>query len=93
LFQIENYLPLPVGRGREPIKSLKRADYIILNKVNLATSEKVTLILKAIEQASEDSRFNLPTINLVEVFDINEYTRTSNIPYRSIALELFAKLI
>lgn len=37
---------LPLGRWREPLKNLKRADAIILTKTNLATTEK----LKSLEQ-------------------------------------------
>lgn len=32
-----NYRPLPVGRAREPLSSLKRAQILVYNKVNLAS--------------------------------------------------------
>jgi tetraacyldisaccharide 4'-kinase len=39
--KIENLKLLPHGRGREPLKSLARADFVILNKVNLASKYDV----------------------------------------------------
>ena len=37
---ISNYRVVPVGRARENVRGLDRADFIILNKVNLATPEQ-----------------------------------------------------
>ena len=41
---------LPAGRGRERVSGLKRADYIILNKVNLVAPEKKMEVLDFITQ-------------------------------------------
>ena len=60
--KIENYLPLPVGRGREPLNSLKRAKFIILNKVNLADAESVVWILKTLDQIAAAEGWELPPI-------------------------------
>lgn len=45
-----NYQVLPAGRGRERVSGLKRADYIILNKVNLVAPEKKMEVLDFITQ-------------------------------------------
>lgn len=49
LSSFEDFRLLPLGRGREPFSSLKRADFIVLNRVNLISSkekEKKLLFLK-----------------------------------------------
>ena len=41
---------IPSGRAREPLETLKYADYIILNKVNLSSSESVGILLELIKE-------------------------------------------
>lgn len=41
---------LPRGRFREPLSSLKRADFVILTKVNLATEQQKTIWLARLEK-------------------------------------------
>lgn len=40
----ENYGVLPFGKAREPLKSLSRADIIILNKANLVTPQQLHIV-------------------------------------------------
>lgn len=49
--KIENYSVLPEGRGRESLDGLKRADFIILNKVNLVEPKVKQQVLELIEAA------------------------------------------
>jgi tetraacyldisaccharide 4'-kinase len=46
---LQHYRVVPVGRGREKASGLQRADFIILNKVNLATPEQKKNVLEFIE--------------------------------------------
>ncbi|MCB0349778.1 MAG: tetraacyldisaccharide 4'-kinase, partial [Bdellovibrionales bacterium] len=48
--ELKNYQVLPVGRGRECQSGLKRADFIIVNKVNLITPDKKREVLDYISQ-------------------------------------------
>ncbi len=76
-----DYLPLPLGRGREDfVLGLRRADIIILNKINLVSVARVTClrnILKAlkthkstfIEASNEISKFVLLDSNQVFHFE------------------------
>ena len=50
---LKNYRVLPLGRGRESASHLSRADFVILNKVNLATPEAKQ---KALDFISLNSR-------------------------------------
>lgn len=47
---MENYLPLPVGRAREPMESTRRSHFIILNKVNLGRASDLIIVLKALNR-------------------------------------------
>lgn len=48
LFSLQNLRLLPLGRSREPLSSLKRAHFVILNRVNLISQkekeEKIVLL-------------------------------------------------
>ena len=37
---LSNYQVVPAGRSREPLRALERADYVIINKSNLASSRE-----------------------------------------------------
>lgn len=47
---IQNYAVVPKGRGREDKSGLRRADFIILNKVNLASPEQKQKVLEFIDE-------------------------------------------
>lgn len=53
--KIKNYEVLPVGRGRENKTGLCRADYIVLNKVNLVAPEQKKEVIDFIEGICEKS--------------------------------------
>lgn len=50
---LSNYNLLPYGRLREPLESLKRANYIILNKVNLVSPEEKNNVIDLLESLSD----------------------------------------
>lgn len=52
--KIDNYRVVPTGRGREFQAGLKRADFIILNKVNLASPSDKNNIINFIEEVCGD---------------------------------------
>ncbi|MCB0422539.1 MAG: tetraacyldisaccharide 4'-kinase [Bdellovibrionales bacterium] len=62
---LENYLPLPVGRARESLSSLHRAQFVVLNKVNLGTAENLVSMVKLLNQSWSD-RGNIPNPRIVE---------------------------
>ncbi len=47
---LKNYSVIPAGRGRENIKSLRRASCIILNKVNLVSPEQKQNVIEFIDE-------------------------------------------
>lgn len=47
-----HYLPLPLGRAREPIGALNRAHAVIINKVNLVSRERLSLLRKMLASAA-----------------------------------------
>jgi tetraacyldisaccharide 4'-kinase len=51
---IKHYRVLPLGRAREDISGLKRANFIILNKVNLSTPEQKMAVLNFVENSLGD---------------------------------------
>ncbi len=47
---IENYAVIPAGRGREAARALRRADCIILNKVNLVSPARKQAVIEFIDE-------------------------------------------
>ena len=47
---LKNYQVIPKGRAREPLETLKYADYIILNKVNLIPHRSIGMLLSMIRR-------------------------------------------
>lgn len=68
-----NYLqPLPVGRLREPLSELKRADAILLTRVNLVELNKIEKIKEVILKANPELKndiFNSASLTTVEDCD------------------------
>lgn len=56
---LENYEPLPLGRAREKMISLKRAGLVILNKINLAAPQNVVWL-------KENIKIINPNLSMVE---------------------------
>ena len=47
---IENYTVIPAGRGREAARCMRRADCIVLNKVNLVSPERKQTVIEFIDE-------------------------------------------
>jgi tetraacyldisaccharide 4'-kinase len=54
----------PVGRAREPLTSLRRADLVVLSKKNLASSEQLLAIDEVIEACIKQGTINAPVIEV-----------------------------
>lgn len=52
--KLTEYELLPIGRAREHLKSLKRANLIVLTKVNLATEENLQNLKQHLKEVLED---------------------------------------
>ncbi len=64
-----DYLPLPLGRGREDFYlGIRRADILVLNKVNLAKPKRVVRIRKILAYLKADRTALIEASVIIELF-------------------------
>ena len=51
---LKNYRVLPDGRGREPVIGLRRADFIILNKINMVSAKEKASVREFIKMVTSE---------------------------------------
>jgi tetraacyldisaccharide 4'-kinase len=76
--KLENYEMIPLGRAREPFSELKRAQFIILNKVNLVTPEEkqnlkemITSILQGVKIPIVECEYQIGRIYRLDGLEIH----------------------
>ncbi len=76
----QDLLLLPKGRSRETLQALKRADFIILSKVNLCSSERFCFWMKTLSEWIDprkiiEVRYELDVIKSVDKEKIFDHTQ------------------
>ncbi len=68
----ESMLPLPWGLGREAVSGLKRAQLVVLTKVNLSSAELMDAWSRAIKSSGTKAEVMRMAYRSAGLFDVNE---------------------